>query len=338
MSCYHPLHAWAVPDPSTGKKKIKFMSSPLEPSVGKKRSAFDSYEVMIPCGQCIGCRMDYAHDWTNRLLLEMQSYKSEDCHFVTLTYDSEHIEKRCFPATWNDTGEVCEGFWSLNKRDLQLFMKRLRKALPDQRIRFYACGEYGGKNGRPHYHIILFGCCLPECDLQSIGRSQIGNNYFTSKLLSLAWPFGFNLVAAVTPESIGYTCRYMLKKQKGDDAFVYSDYNIEAPFSLCSRKPGLGYEYYRSHPEIFDNGLGRITIGTPKGSKSFYPPKYFVRLLEQDRPELAKDYKERKQEDVIERQRLELLSTDLDRLEYLAVKESEALRKGNTLNSFRNLV
>lgn len=339
MACFHPLRAYAKEGPD-GKKILKFLNSSIPPGEGKKRIYDLEYGELLelPCGQCIGCRMDYAHEWTNRLLLEKELYSDSECHFVTLTYSEDWISKRLLPAHDNDTGEVVPNLWSLSKRELQLFMKRLRKALPNDKIRFYACGEYGGKNGRAHYHLILFGCHLPCDDLQPLGRSQIGNDYYSSKLLNLCWPFGFNVVARVTPESIGYTARYMLKKQKGDDSFVYTNYNLVAPFSLCSRKPGIGFRYYESHPEIFDHGLSRITVATDKGIKQFYPPKYFLRLLEQERPEIAKDYKLLRQDSIFEKTKAELMDTDMNFVEYLAVKEADALRKGKTIESFRNLI
>lgn len=44
----------------------------------------------------------------------------------------------------------------LRKQDLQLFLKRLRKYLPDYEIRYFACGEYGPDKFRPHYHLLLY--------------------------------------------------------------------------------------------------------------------------------------------------------------------------------------
>ena len=44
---------------------------------------------IIPCGQCIGCRIDYSKQWATRMLLENE-YSSES-HFITLTYDDTHV-------------------------------------------------------------------------------------------------------------------------------------------------------------------------------------------------------------------------------------------------------
>lgn len=98
--------------------------------------------VSIPCGQCLGCRIEYSKQWATRMLLENEY--SKESHFVTLTYDDAHVPRHEYVDS--DSGEVFESL-SLCKRDLQLFNKRLRKEF-GQGIRFYACGEYGSNTFR----------------------------------------------------------------------------------------------------------------------------------------------------------------------------------------------
>lgn len=46
-----------------------------------------------------------------------------------------------------------------SKRDVQLFLKRVRKSLSkysDEKIRYYAVSEYGPKTFRAHYHVLFF--------------------------------------------------------------------------------------------------------------------------------------------------------------------------------------
>lgn len=268
-------------NPVTKKKILKFLK-PSEFQFGK----YDNYDRVldIPCGQCIGCRMDYSREWANRLLLEMQDYDESNCFFVTLTYDDDNIKDHCLRAySDSDTGEVQGYSLSLCKRDLQLFMKRLRKSVEPAKIRFYAVGEYGGNTFRPHYHLILFGLPLPDHDLKFYKKSKLGYDYMNSSLIAKCWPFGFNVVAPVTWESCCYTARYMLKKQKGENAHVYSDFGLEAPFSLCSRKPGIAHFYYESCGDF--SKLHRITIGTDRGVKQFPTPRYFERLFADAHPE-----------------------------------------------------
>lgn len=99
---------------------------------------------VVPCGKCLTCRRRRQATWSFRLLHEMQ--QSTSAAFLTLTYDDEHL-------TYGDEHPT------LVKRDFQLFMKRLRKAqskLTNDKIVYYACGEYGARTYRPHYHAIVF--------------------------------------------------------------------------------------------------------------------------------------------------------------------------------------
>lgn len=153
--------------------------------------------LLVPCGQCIACRISKRREWTIRMLHELEDHK-ESC-FVTLTYSENNVPENK----------------SLKKEDLQKFMKRLRKSLEPtgRKIRYFACGEYGDKTERPHYHLIIFGLGLKNED-----RSYIMD----------AWPYcdwsnrhirnkSFGLVE---PDSVRYVAQYIDKKFTGDKANV----------------------------------------------------------------------------------------------------------------------
>lgn len=227
MSCYHPLLAVSTGQNSNGKRDIKFVSGPTE-----WERYPPSSRLKIPCGRCIGCRLERSRQWANRCMLELQYHESS--YFVTLTYDDEHV-----PVTYyaeDDLGTARGGF-TLRSRDLQLFMKRLRKAHPNDRIRFFACGEYGSTTYRPHYHAIIFGLTLD--DLRFYKRSPQNYDYFISDSLAKCWGLGYAVVGAVTWETCAYTARYIMKKALGDEAEVYEHFNIEPEFVRMSRKPGI---------------------------------------------------------------------------------------------------
>lgn len=96
----------------------------------------------VPCGRCVLCREKKASEWSFRALCENQSSSSEPL-FVTLTYNEKHKPKR-----------------GVEKRAVQAFIKRLRRNLDKlnivHQLRYFACGEYGTKSKRPHYHLILW--------------------------------------------------------------------------------------------------------------------------------------------------------------------------------------
>src|SRR6187549_2683574 len=73
MPCYHPFTAYQLDD-----GRIVFAER------GKvKRS------VVLPCGHCIGCRLERSRQWAVRCMHEAQLHDVSS--FVTLTYDDSHL-------------------------------------------------------------------------------------------------------------------------------------------------------------------------------------------------------------------------------------------------------
>ena len=85
MSCYHPLVGiWKGDYTENGKKKYEIQGN-LDPR--DCPSVYD--KIVIPCGHCIGCRLDYSRSWADRMMLELET---AGCGiFATMTYDNEHL-------------------------------------------------------------------------------------------------------------------------------------------------------------------------------------------------------------------------------------------------------
>lgn len=324
MSCYHPLRAIATDSKTVNGKTVYQFLGPLE-----DYSKYPPDKIqLIPCGQCIGCRLEYSRQWANRCMLELQYHDSS--YFVTLTYDDFHVPKSYYsdPATG-------EAFTSLTlvKRDFQLFMKRLRKAFPDDHIRFFMSGEYGSDTFRPHYHAILFGLHLD--DLVYWNRSPEGFQYYNSPSLQKCWsdregnPIGFAVVAEVTWETCAYTARYVMKKLKGAEAHFYSDFNIQPEFTLMSRKPGIARQYFDDHPDLYD--FDYINISTAKGGRKFRPPRYYDQLFDVENPEKMQEIKEIRRKLASAAQEAKLQRTNLSLDELLMVEEHNKQAKLNSL-------
>uniref|UniRef100_A0AAU8B395 Replication initiator protein n=1 Tax=Dulem virus 188 TaxID=3145665 RepID=A0AAU8B395_9VIRU len=346
MSCYHPL--MGIPkgiDPRSGKMQYLIKSFPK----GFQGDNNIDGIVTIPCGKCIGCRLDYSRQWANRCMLEMKYH--EEAWFVTLTYDNAHV-----PMSWYSdpsTGEALQAM-TLRKRDFQLFMKRLRKDYEPQKIRFFAAGEYGDKHLRPHYHAILFGLHLDDLQLY---EEHVGDYpYYTSEKLQKCWDKGLDnftvlcnnlgkgsitplatrgmvIIAPVNWQTCAYVARYVMKKQKGPQSEVYQAHNIEPPFSLMSRRPGIGRQYYDDHPNLYDYEF--LNISTEEGGRKFRPPKYFDRLRMQDHPEDYEKLRDFRRNAADETKTAKLSQTDN---EYLNMLEIEERNQQAVLNSLeRNL-
>ena len=159
MSCYHPLTAWWSKFKTESGKRTLVFNARLAANIDDV--------IQVPCGQCIGCRLEYARVWATRCWHE--SLMHDQSYFVTLTYDDDHLKT-----------------FSLVPEDLTNFFKRLRNY---KKIRYYACGEYGDKNGRPHYHAIIFGLSLN--DLRAFSINKFGDPLYRSPFLSDIWSNGF---------------------------------------------------------------------------------------------------------------------------------------------------
>lgn len=206
--------------------------------------------MLVPCGQCIACRLNKAREWSIRIANEARYY--DDSIFLTLTYDDEHL-----PADK-----------SVHKDELQRFLKRLRKLIFPDKIRYFACGEYGGQFGRPHYHAIIFNLSGFDSRVFSDWYKSKNDGYFVR---CKAWQKGWVHFGYVTEESGGYVARYTLKKVKGKGATEhYKELGIEPEFALMSLKPGIGSAFMAEFRyDILRNG----TVMSKSGATS--APRYY---------------------------------------------------------------
>ena len=320
MPCYHPLKAIQCGVTDAGKCKLLF----LDEADLMAHPQYADEIILIPCGSCIGCRLEYSRQWANRCMLELQDHDS--AYFVTLTYNDEHV-----PINYYADPETGEAFPSqtLCKRDLQLFLKRVRRRFSDDKIRFFACGEYGPSTMRPHYHMILFGLHLD--DLRVACKTELGYQYLESERLSGAWTDdygnskGFVNIGNVSWETCAYVARYITKKFKGKLGNFYSDHNIVPEFSQMSRRPGIARGYYDSHQDIYD--FEYIHVSTPTGGLKFRPPRYFDELFDIENPERMKIIKESRQRIAKEKMKYQSEQTDLSVDEILAVQEQNLTEK-----------
>lgn len=263
VPCYHPLLAHRLSDGS-----IAFS--------GKHSDG----QIELPCGRCIGCRLERSRQWAVRCLHEASTHDA-NC-FITLTYRKE-VEP-----------------FELRYVDFQLFMRRVRRIRKG--VRFFMCGEYrdpdianpesrGFLHG-PHFHAILFGLDFP--DRIFWGKGESGEKTYRSALLESLWPHGFSLVGDATFESAGYVARYCTKKISGDLAaehYVRPDQDgvlrsIIPELSHMSLKPGIGSGWFgRFGGDVYPNDHVVVRGVASK------PPRYYDKLLEKRDPGLCSELK-----------------------------------------------
>lgn len=265
MPCFHPLQGFFLVE-ANGTRTFKF--SNINARLFKQgKSPIGDNNVSIPCGKCVGCRLERSRQWALRCMHEA-SLHERNC-FLTLTYSDEYLP----PDR------------SLNVSHFQLFFKRLRKKYGDG-IRFYHCGEYGDQLGRPHYHACVFNFDFPD---KVFYKMSNGERLFTSESLSTLWGFGFCTIGALTFESAAYVARYCMKKVNGDmadDHYCVVDpdsgrvFKVKPEYATMSRRPGIGrgwYEKYSSDAYPSDY----LVVNGVKCK----PPRYYDRCFEVDDPD-----------------------------------------------------
>lgn len=180
---------------------------------------------------------------------ELRAHSGAPSAFLTLTYDPKHLP----PGGTLDLPEY------------QKFLKRLRdKTGPG--LRFFGCGEYGDKFGRPHYHIITFNYRPDDTKIAKKGQDF---NYYTSRELDEIWGLGSTIIGDVSFDSCAYVARYCLKKITGKLAADH--YQGRTPeFLTMSRRPGLGADYFNKYKNEIYAHDSVIINGRP-----VRPPRYY---------------------------------------------------------------
>lgn len=258
MPCFHPLKGyWSKDRNPSGKRSLTFNA----------REGFTDKKIDIPCGRCIGCRLERSRQWAIRCIHEASLY--DDNSFITLTYSPEKTPS--------------DG--SLKVEDFQNFMKRLRKSIYPDKVRFFHCGEYGEKGDRPHYHAILFNKAFKD---REVWKKTPTGVVYRSKELEKLWTDGFSSVGDVTFESAAYVARYIMKKRLGGDTSAHYEgvdlYTGEITqrkpeYITMSRRPGVGKGWFdKWKGDAFPSDF---IIVREKKSR---PPKYYAKQLEAEDP------------------------------------------------------
>lgn len=276
---YHELDT--TPEEYAEQKKLKF----------KRPSDMTYYrEIEVPCGKCLGCRLDKANDWATRATLELKEHKESS--FITLTYAKAPLNTK--------------GHMTLIKKNVQDFIKRLRKKT-SKKLSYILCGEYGPQTHRPHYHAIIFGYFPKDAKLAGISKTQI--EFYSSKELEETWGKGYITIEKANYNSIAYVARYTQKKagltaekkeytgeieikekideRYGEIYYVKSNktkinkldkYDREKEFILSSKNPAIGLRYLQKNKaDILRNGGVYLKIN----DKTVFKPisKYFLKKI-----------------------------------------------------------
>lgn len=260
MPCYQSLEAWR----QAGSKSLTFKP--------KQRLRLDlpasETVILIPCGRCIGCRLERSRQWAVRCVHESRFH--DENYFLTFTFNDEHLPEDNSIRTWH-----LQEFWKRVREDFR-FKASECYDFKNIRFKYYAAGEYGEQYGRVHYHAATFGLPLPD---KKFFKKSGDFSLYTSEWLSTMWPWGHVYAGDLTFESAAYVARYITKKVLGEDAEEhYKKLGIEPERAWMSK--GLGKQWL----DAFLLETYRDDMLICRG-KEMRPPKAYDRWLELQDPE-----------------------------------------------------
>ena len=270
----------------TGKSRIVFLRL-------QDAAPANSELLRIPCGQCVGCRLDRSRLWATRLMHEAKFHDTSS--FITLTYADEHLPPDL----------------SLVKSHFQNFMKRLRQyslrtLKSDAPIKFYHCGEYGSEEHtqRPHYHAIVYGYKPHDGKLFKVSGDD---PVYSSASLDSLWGHGYTTFGDVTYESAAYVARYTMKKINGAKAQQVDPVTGLRPYDRVHLHTGEIIEVLPEYATM-SNGLGKKFIEAftsdvyPQDKMivngvEMRPPRYYDDYWDKINPESMDEIKERRKQE-----------------------------------------
>lgn len=295
MSCFHPSFIQRTVESSTGDVSTRFLGSIdginrclesdailREAFSGKKvddfiprtytKVGFRYYHhdfIKVPCGKCIGCRIDYSRSWADRMTYH--SFGKEGIsYFFTLTYDDDHLDE----LEHSDNYDL----YALNYDDMTLFIKRLRKRFPDMSLDYYYSGEYGDNSFRPHFHMIVYNLLIP--DLQFWKLNDNGDPLYSSAIIENLWGKGFVCIGDFSWRNSAYTASYVEKKRDGRALCEYTAVGLTPEKCRCSRRPGIAHDFYVDNYHDIWLNEGMSVSRDVNSSGHLGIPRYFRKLAE----------------------------------------------------------
>lgn len=290
MTCYHPVKSLLNEEAQKGHR-LRYNCKNYH------NDAIDWYLnngyrfVDLPCGKCIGCFKNNCADWTVRLLGQYNSYLSDVVNnplkqfsFITLTYAPEYYPNDAHKNLHLD--ELSKFFHRVNEENR-------RQGLPSPL--YFGCAERGEKNGRLHYHAIVFGEDFLHNNYDGEVRFiyEGGRQYYSTPKLRKLWKYGRVAVdPSITPGSCAYVTGYMKKQgrigisfdvdKSGDFIEVYHDRDkVRTSGIRCSK--GLGKEFLLKHLDQFVNqGYIRDWL---KCDKLYGLPRYIKKIIKESMPD-----------------------------------------------------
>lgn len=238
------------------------------------------YQMFVPCGECPACLSNKREQWAFRLKCELET--SNYALFMTYTYEDSQLPILYFsPSTQSFitssasaplpvmVGDELKSYVLIRKHWTS-YKDVLHNSLLRENIdtRYFMCGEYGSRTYRPHYHAILFF----TYDMPYYPPEKI------KEYVAKYWHYGNIKFGSVTPASIRYVCKDMIKQVYKNSDYVKLQicHGIKnfAPYYTMSNRPGIGSAWFEKNKNFYND---KIRSATPVVSDGHYVsiPRYF---------------------------------------------------------------
>lgn len=195
------------------------------------------HQQEVPCGKCYQCVKRRRNDWFVRCKIERMENKV--VLFGLLTY--------------------AEVGMKLEKRDVQLFLKRLR--IKGYKFKYLIVGEHGEKNDRPHWHALLFS--NQPISYQDISHAWKGGYKNDHNKNKAGW---INFSQVKTDKALRYVIKYIYKYDGADPRFSL----------MVSKNPAIGISYLKNQIWHLQNKRVDFRInGRPTAMPRYYKRKIF---------------------------------------------------------------
>lgn len=340
MTCYHPLIRYETYEQyrcQDGHLAYKARVFKPDPSYKEEYENIEQYAnsllgkmhyrrvQVIPCGKCIGCRLEYSKEWATKGCYEAEMHK--DNWFLTITYDQEHLPEA--DDMIGEYGEViCKNpNGTLKPSDFTNFLKKLRsyyeRKYNHKGIRFMGCGEYGSsENQRPHYHAIMFNLPITPDKMKFHEYNENHEALWRVPELEEIWEKGMIVAAEVNWNTCAYVARYITKKVGlPTQEEYYKRQGIEPEFFRMSRKPGIGREYFEKHKNEIYASDKLVIKKYGGGTIEVKPPRYYDKLYDIENHKEMEQIKKRRNANAERINNLRDNQTTLHRKEQLQLTE-----------------
>ncbi len=210
----------------------------------------------VSCRECDQCVATYKNTWVARCVAEKQTLPH--AYAFTLTYADVD-------------GEPPLGARVYRYKDVSDLWKRIRSAGKRKwgetiDLRYVVVGEKGTRNGRCHYHGVVFSS-RPIVELGTMRGARTDGFTYKRRLNWSTWGLGFIEFQMADRKGISYALKYILKSRMTaarSEGFAREGKTewLASSYLWCSKIPAIGEAWlFAKLEELYEKGMCPPALG-----------------------------------------------------------------------------